>query len=383
MHFSGYRRQDGRVGVRNHVAVVSTVFCGSVVAQRVADRTGAVAITHENGCLELGQELEHTQSVLRGVVSHPNVGAVLVVGLGCEQLAADTLAEEATGKPAAYLKIQEAGGVISSIEKGIEIAQDLLQQASAQERVPADCSALTLATLCGASDTGSGLASNPVVGRLADMLVEAGGTVFLSETASLYGAAGAMAKRAVSAEIGQRIIEITEVMERHYARMGKSLKEANPTPGNIAGGLTTLVEKSLGGVHKGGTTEIQGVLGPAKAVPAGGRGLWIMDSSLGVDSHAVTDMVAGGAQIVAFTTGRGNPAGNPIAPVVKITATQHTVETTGDMIDFDASPVLLGHETIEEAGSRLYAYLKEVASGTLTKAEELGYTLFGIGQVAV
>ena len=371
MQFMGFRRGNGRVGVRNHVVILSTVFCSSTVARKIANATGAVAITHENGCLELGPHRAHTERVLRGVLE------------GCEQIPVQELVDSAAGKPVQGVLIRDEGGTSAAVEAGSEIARELLQYAKDAEREPVDVSELTLATQCGSSDTGSGLASNPAVGVVADKLVEMGGTVLLGETGSLYGAAGVMSKRAVSPEIAQRIIEITDVMERYYSRMGKSLKEANPTPGNIAGGLTTLVEKSLGGVRKGGTTPIHGVLKPGERVPADGKGLWIMDTSLGLGTHTTTDMIAGGAQIMIYTTGGGNPVGSPIAPVLKVTATPETMATLGENMDFDASPVLLGTETLQSCGQRLFEEFVAVAEGKLTKAEQLNNNLFAIGTVAV
>jgi altronate dehydratase large subunit len=381
MQFMGYARPDGRVGVRNHVVILSTVLCSATEARMIAQATGAVAITHEGGCMEVGPEKAHTRRILMSVASHPNVGGVLVVGLGCEQVAAQTLARATTGRPVRYLNIQEAGGTTAAVRYGIEAAHELMEQVAEDERRPTHIRELVLATQCGGSDTGSGLASNPVLGVVSDRLIALGGTVLLGETGGLYGAAGLLSKRAVSPQVGRRIVEITDAVERHYGRMGKSIKEANPSPGNIAGGLTTLVEKSLGGVRKGGTTPIQGVLGPAE--PVMGKGLWVMDTSLGADSHATSDLVAGGAQILAFTTGRGNPVGSPIAPVIKITASQETVETMGENIDFDASPVLRGEESLEECGQRLFAEFLAVGNGQLTKAEQLAHCEFAIGKIAV
>lgn len=381
MQFMGYVRQDGKVGVRNHVAVIATVFCSSTVVQKIAGETGAVAITHQGGCLELGASLEHTERVLRGVVQHPNVGGVLVIGLGCEQVEASVLAEAAHGKPAHYLKIQDMGGTTATVERGIALTREILQEASRIPRVPSPLEKLIIATQCGSSDTGSGLASNPVVGVLADRLIDAGGAVFLGETGSLYGAAGVMAQRAISPEVGRRVIEITDKIENYYQRMGKSFRQANPTPGNIAGGLTTLVEKSLGGVRKGGTKPIQGVLQPAEQLK--GKGLWIMDTSMGLGTVATTDMLAGGAQIMVYTTGRGNPVGSAIAPVIKVTATEQTARVLAENMDFDASPILRGEETIEHSAQRLYDLVVEVANGKLTSAEQLGNTLFAIGSIAV
>jgi altronate dehydratase large subunit len=381
MKFMGYRRKDGRVGVRNYAVVVSTVFCSSSVVRMIANATGVSEITHDGGCGQLGPDKDHTQRVLRGVVSHPNIGCILVVGLGCEQIDAETLAAIGDGKPAAHVDIHELGGNSQAVDAGIEIVEELKIAAGKAERQLTSASELILATQCGSSDTGSGLASNPTVGVLADLLVAAGGTVIIGETGSLYGAAGVMAQRAVSPDVGDRIIEITNVRERYYNRMNKSLKEANPTPGNIAGGLTTLVEKSLGGVRKGGTTPIQGVLEPGERVT--GKGLWVMDTSMGLGACGTADMLAGGAQIMAYTTGRGNPVGSPIGPVIKITATRRTVENFPGIIDFDASPVLYGDETFEECGERLFGEVVAVANGKLTKSEESGHNIFAIGKIAV
>ena len=380
MQFMGYRRTDGRIGVRNHVAIVSTVLCSSTVTRRIAESAGTVAITHDGGCGQLGPDREHTLRVLHGVVAHPNVGAVLAVGLGCEQIDAGELAQAAGGRPARALDIHKAGGTEAAVAIGIEMALELQAKVSDVERQPASVGDLILATQCGSSDTGSGLASNPSVGVIADKLVETGGAVLLGETGSLYGAAGLMARRAISPEIGQRIIEITNARERHYGRMGRSLKEANPTPGNIAAGLTTLVEKSLGGVQKGGTTPIQGVLEPAQKVE--GKGLWVMDTSLGLGACASTDMLAGGAQVMVYTTGVGNPLGSPLGPVIKVTATRSTMENLRENMDFDASPVLRGEESIYACGQRLWLELLDVANGKLTAAERLGHLVFAIGKIA-
>ncbi|RJQ58454.1 MAG: altronate dehydratase [Desulfobacteraceae bacterium] len=381
MEFRGYRRADGRVGIRNHVAVVSTVFCSSTVCRKIAEAVGAVAVTHETGCGEIAPDKEHTEHVLKGVVNHPNVGAVLVVGLGCEQIDAEALSSAAKGKPARFIRIQKIGGPTAAIEAGIRTAKEMGEEIAGIKRQPASLDELVVATQCGSSDTGSGLASNPAVGAMADLLVQEGGTVLMGETAGLYGAAGVLVKRAVSPEVGRRILEITDAVERHYSRIHRSLKEANPTPGNIAGGLTTLVEKSLGGVRKGGTTPIQGVLKPAEQV--NGKGLWIMDTSMGLGACATSDMLAGGAQIMAYTTGRGNPLGSPIAPVVKITSTKETVERLGEIVDFDAGPVLMGKESLEECGHRLLEEISKIADGKLTQAEKLGHAVFAIGRIVM
>jgi altronate dehydratase large subunit len=380
MEFLGYRRADGRVGVRNHVAVVSTVLCSSAVIRQIAEVTGAMAVTHEAGCGELGPEKEHTERVLRGVVTHPNVGAALVVGLGCEQIEPERLAQAVTDRPARYLSIQKLGGPTAAIATGTEIVREMQNAIAGAERSAASLAELILATQCGGSDTGSGLASNPALGATADLIVSAGGTVLMGETGGLYGAAGFLTRRAAAPHVAERILEITDAIERHSRRLGKSIKEANPTPGNIAGGLTTLVEKALGGVRKGGTSPIQGVMKPAERVT--GKGLWVMDTSVGIGACAMSDMLVGGAQILAYTTGRGNPLGSPLGPVIKITATKETAKTLHEIIDFDASPVLRDEETIQECGRRLLDEVVAVAGGKLTKAERLGHYAFAIGRIA-
>ena len=380
MGFNGYRRGDGRVGVRNYVGVVSTVFCGSSVARRIAEATGAHVFIHDGGCGQLGPGRAHTERVLEGVVTHPNIGAVLVVGVGCEQIDAEALASKA-GRPAAHLDIQREGGNQRSVDRGVGLVEALREEAAEAAREPADVSELTVATQCGSSDTGSGIASNPTVGAMADRIVAEGGAVILGETGSLYGAAGLMARRAATPEIGLRIVEMTDRLEAYYSRMGHSVREANPTPGNIEAGLTTLVEKSLGGVRKGGTTTIMGVLGPGERIA--GRGLWVMNTSLGLGACATADMLASGAQIMVYTTGKGNPVGSPLGPVIKVTATRSSVEGLPDIIDFDGSPVLMGEETVESCGDRLYEEVLAVAGGKPVKAEVHGHNIFAIGRIAV
>ncbi len=379
--FKGYRRADGRAGVRNYIAVVPTVLCSVSVARSIAEATKTNAFPHEGGCGQVGPEREHTSHILRGVVSHPNVGAVLTVGLSCEQVDAAKLAEAAGDKPTRHIRIHDAGGNTKAVKRGIELVKELKNEIKGTERTRIGVEELTIATQCGSSDTGSGIASNPAVGAMADQLIELGGAIILGETGGLYGAAGLMARRAATKQIGDEIIAMTDKLEVYYKRMGHSLREGNPTPGNIAGGLTTLVEKSLGGVRKGGTNTIQGVLSPGEKTT--GRGLWVMNTSHGIGSCAAADMLASGAQLLAYTTGGGNPIGNPLAPVVKITATRRTIERLDDIIDFDASPVLRGDETVKECGGRLLDEMIAVANGKKVQAEKTRHTAFAIGDVVL
>lgn len=377
MKFMGYKRADGRVGVRNYPAVVSTVYCSSSVSSKIAETTGAHLFNHSGGCGQLEPELDHTRRVLEGVVTHPNIGGVLVVGVGCEQIDAETLASVAVGKPSRFINIQELGNN-ESVKQGVALVKEIMEHIDLT-RSEADVSELIIATQCGSSDTGSGLASNPTVGVLSDRIVAEGGAVILGETGSLYGAAGLMARRAATPEIGKKIIEITDKIEKYSKRMGKSFKEANPTPGNIKSGLTTLVEKSLGGVRKGGTTTIQGVLDPGEMIT--GKGLWVMDTSRGLGACGSADMLASGAQILVYTTGKGNPVGAYLGPVIKVTATRNTAENLVDIIDFDGSPVLMGEESIEECAERLFEKTVRVANGEKVMAEIHGHNVFAIGEI--
>lgn len=379
--FLGYRRSDGRAGIRNYVAIVPTVLCSVSVARSIAEASKTNVFPHEGGCGQVGPEKEHTMRVLKGIVSHPNVGAVLTIGLSCEQVDASKLAEAAGNKPTRYIRIHDTGGNEKAVKKGIELVGELKKEIVGEKRTIIGVEELTIATQCGSSDTGSGIASNPAVGAMADKLIGLGGAIILGETGGLYGAAGLMARKAATKEIGDEIIAMTDKLEVYYKRMSHSLREGNPTPGNIAGGLTTLVEKSLGGVRKGGTTTIQGVLGPGEKIT--GKGLWVMNTSHGIGSCAAADMLASGAQMLAYTTGGGNPIGSPLAPVVKITATKKTVDRLEDIIDFDASPVLLGTETVKECGDRLLEEMMVIADGKLVQAEKTRHTAFAIGDVTL
>jgi len=369
MNFLGYKRPDGSVGVRNHVAVISTVACANEVASRIANQVeGAGALTHNMGC---GHYVFAPLRPLAGLGKNPNVAAVLVVGLGCEVVSAKILAEEIaeSEKPVKSIVIQEVGGTIKATKQGVKVAKSMAQKVSRLKREPFDLSNLTLGIECGGSDTTSGIAANPAVGRVADMVVNAGGTAILAETVELIGAEHVLAKRAVNEKVAKEIVEVIRGMEE---RMIKSLRLPVDmiAPGNIEGGLSTLEEKSLGDSYKAGSSPIQGMLEYAE-IPTK-KGLFIMDEP-GYDPESVTGIVAAGAQIVAFTTGRGTPLGSPVAPVIKITGNPKTYETMGDNIDINAGTIIEGKETIDEVGKRIYEKILEVASGEKTKAEILGH----------
>ncbi len=378
MKILGFVRPDGRVGIRNHIAVIPSSVCASEVAMRIASSVeGAVAIPNQHGCCQIGADLELTTDTLIGLGKNPNVAAVVVVGLGCEGVPTEKIAEEIaqTGKRVEYVIIQECGGTLKAEERGTSIAKQMVQEVAKLQREKVDISNLILAVECGGSDTTSGLASNPVAGYVSDKLIELGGTSMFSETTEIIGAEHLLAKRAVSKKVGDKLLEIVRRCEEKAKTMGVDMRGGQPTPGNIEGGISTIEEKSLGCIYKGGTKPLQGVLEYAEAPT--GKGLYVMDTP-GQDIESITGMTAGGAQIVIFTTGRGTPTGAPIAPVIKITGNPNTFAKMKENIDFNASAIIEGTETIKEVGEKLFSEMIEVANGKLTKAEALKHREFGI-----
>jgi altronate dehydratase large subunit len=378
--FLGYLRSDGSVGVRNHVLVVPTVICAAVVAERIAASIAPVgaALPHLAGCGQLGPDLTVTHETLAAYTRHPNVGAVIVVALGCEQVIAQHLADTArqSGRPAQIVSIQGEGGTVKATARGIAIARELAATVERAERTWRPAASLVLSVKCGGSDYTSGLASNPVVGRVADTLVDLGGAVVLGEIAEIMGAEHLLAARAATPAAGAQLLRVVSRVEAEAIALGLDIRGTQPSPGNIRGGLTTIEEKSLGATHKAGErTRLEDVVG--YSAPITKRGLTVMDTP-GLDVESVTGMVGGGAQIVVFTTGLGTPTGNPIAPVIKVTGNARTAQTMADNIDVDVSGVLSNLESFEAASSRLFVEVLEVSSGRPTAAERLGHREFAI-----
>jgi altronate dehydratase large subunit len=378
--FLGYTRGDGSVGVRNHVLVVPTVICAAVVAERIAAAIAPVgaALPHLAGCGQIGPDLTVTHDTLAAYARHPNVGAVVVVALGCEQVIAQHLADTArqAGRPAEIVSIQGEGGTVKATARGIAIARELATTVERAERTWCPAASLVLSVKCGGSDYTSGLASNPVVGRVADMLVDLGGAVVLGEIAEIMGAEHLLAARASTAAAGAQLLRVVNRVETEAMALGLDIRGTQPSPGNIRGGLTTIEEKSLGATHKAGErTRLEDVV--AYSAPITRRGLTVMDTP-GLDVESVTGMVGGGAQVVVFTTGLGTPTGNPIAPVIKVTGNARTAQTMADNLDVDVSGVLANVETFEAAAARLFGEVIEVSSGRPTAAERLGHREFAI-----
>ena len=383
MEFLGYRRPDGRVGVRNKILILPASVCASDTAGIVAGQVeGAVTFHNQNGCSQVGADQQMTVDVMAGYAANPNVYGTVVISLGCENCQMDLVVSairERTNKPLEQFIIQECGGTVKTVELAVRAARKMAAEASQMQKRPFPMSELIVGTECGGSDPTSGLASNPLIGEMSDRMVSLGGTSILSETTEFIGAEHILARRGATPEISQRIYDIVHRYEKALQLVGEEVRAGNPSPGNKAGGLTTLEEKSLGCIHKGGHTSVNAVYDYAKQVEAH-KGLVIMDTP-GNDPSSVAGMVAGGCQVVVFSTGRGTPTGNPIAPVIKITGNKLTFAKMEDNIDIDASPVLYGPQSLEEMGDVLMAELQAVASGKLTKAEALGFTEMAIARV--
>jgi altronate dehydratase large subunit len=366
--------------MRNHVLVVPTVICSAVVAERIAASIAPIgtALPHLAGCGQLGPDLHVTHDTLAAYCRHPNVGAVIVIALGCEQLVAQYLADTArqSGKPAHIVSIQGEGGTVRATARGIEIARRLAEDVSRIDRVWCPSSSIVLSVKCGGSDYTSGLASNPVVGRVADRLVDLGGAVVLGEIAEIMGAEHLLAARASSPEAAAHLLRVVNRVEAEAIALGLDIRGTQPSPGNIRGGLTTIEEKSLGATHKAGErTRLEEVVPYASRVSK--PGLTVMDTP-GLDVESVTGMVGGGAQVVVFTTGLGTPTGNPVAPVIKVTGNARTAQGMADNIDLDVSSVMSEEETLDAAADRLFDEVLDVASGRPTAAERLGHREFAI-----
>lgn len=380
--FQGYKREDGTVGVRNHVLIMPTTVCASHVARRLAEELpGTISLPHEHGCAQKGADLDQTRKILVGIARNPNVAAVLVVGLGCETISVEEIKEgvASTKKPLETIIIQESGGTNGTIQKGTKIAKEFLDYVSKQVREEISAEYLVLGTQCGGSDACSGISGNPSSGYASDLLVNAGGTVILAETTEMIGAEHILAERAINKEVADQIFNLVKRVEDRAKFLGVDIRGANPTPGNIAGGLTTLEEKSLGAIVKAGSATVNEVLEygdrPTK------KGLVIMDSP-GHDAASIAGELASGAQILTFTTGRGSPVGSPIAPVIKIATNSLMYRNMIDNMDINAGTIIDGDETPQEVGRRIFQEIFQVASGKLTKSEILGHREISIDRLS-
>ena len=362
--FLGYSRSNGKVGIRNKIVVISSVVCANTVARRVAEKIdNAVAITHPHGCGQSGRNFSNTFNILAGLGSNPNVYGALVIGLGCENLFSNDLADKIreSKKPVESFNIQDVkGGTIGAIEKGIGICKGFDKEAKELKKEFFNFSHITLGLECGGSDATSGLTANPALGIVSDKLVNLGGTSILPEFAEWGGAVHLLSKRAINEEVAEKIKEPF-----------KRFSGENRSPGNIAGGLSTPEEKSLGNIAKAGKSSIQGVIKYTEK-PGEINGLWLMIEP-GLDVVSMTGLAAAGANIIVFTTGRGTPFGSPVTPVIKICGNPKTCEYMANNFDIDASKIITNDKTIEDISVLLWKQLKDVCNGEKTISERLGF----------
>jgi len=371
--FEGFLRKDGKVGTRNYLAIIPTVFCvNEVVAELATLVPGTKPLVHMHGCCELKTALDQTTHTLRGLIQNPNVGGCVVVSLGCEGIESSDLlaAAEKEGKPTILLTLQEEGGMKRCIDRHLEDVRSLKSEIDEAERLEFDPSHIIAGIKCGSSDATSGLAANPAAGIAADILAKKGGVVIFGETTEFIGAEHFLAKRCRTPEVRRHLLELVERVEKRALRTGVDMRGSQPTPGNIRGGLTTIEEKSLGAIIKSGSQPIEGVLEYAQ--PVRGRGVFAMDSP-GKENEVMTGLAAVGVNLIVFTTGGGAPQGFPLVPVIKVASNPEKVSRMKEHIDIDVSDILKGGLSVEEAGERIFKTMLDVAGGTVTKAEELGY----------
>jgi len=365
--FMGYVRENGDVGIRNEIWIVNTVGCVNKIAQKLAEATGAHYFPHPFGCSQLGDDQKLTQLILKGMVNHPNAAGVLVLGLGCENNHIGVF-KEVLGiydeRRVKFLNCQDAD---DEIEEGTRLIRELQAYAATFERVPVPISKLRIGLKCGGSDGLSGISANPLVGSLSDRVISHGGCCVLTEVPEMFGAEHLLMERCDSKETFEKTVALINNFKAYYTRHNQVIYE-NPSPGNKAGGITTLEEKSLGCVQKGGLSPVVDVLDYGDTLTKNGLSLL---NGPGNDIVAVTNLMAAGVHLILFTTGRGTPLGSAV-PTVKISTNRALAEHKKNWIDFDASPVL-GECTMQEMTDKLLSYVIEVASGTETNNEKHGY----------
>ncbi|MCB8880821.1 altronate dehydratase [Acidisoma cellulosilytica] len=391
--FQGIIRADGRVATRNYIGILTSVNCSAGTARYVAEAfrrnpftgdqglladypniDGVVALTHKTGCgmAIAGDGMDTLRRTIAGYASHVNFAAVLIIGLGCETNQIGPIMQSRGIQPSAKMAtmiIQETGGARKTVEAGIAKVCELLPEANAVTRVTVPASHLNVALQCGGSDSFSGLTANPALGYASDLIVRHGGTVVLTETTEIYGAEHLLTRRAVSPEVGQKLLDRLTWWEEYTRRNGGEI-DNNPSPGNKAGGLTNIVEKSLGAVAKAGTTNLVDVVGYADPVTE--KGLVVMDGP-GFDPVSATGQIAGGCNVLCFTTGRGSVFGCKPTPSLKLATNTPLYDRQPDDMDINCGTIADGVETVEECGQRIFETILRIASGERTKSEEIGF----------
>ncbi|MAT16433.1 MAG: galactonate dehydratase [Planctomyces sp.] len=390
--FMGYRRKDGRAATRNYIGIISTVNCSASVSKYAVDQIrreileqypnvdGVVALTHKGGCAMQydGEDHHQLSRVLGGFAKHPNIGAYVIVGLGCETGQPGFLvddqhlvqlgdSDQSRKESSLVLTIQETGGTAKTVERTVAMIKEMLPEANKATREPIPVSELILGCECGGSDGYSGITANPALGIASDLLVAHGATSILAETPEIYGGEHLLTRRAITPEVGQKLVDLMHWWEEYTGKFGTEI-DNNPSPGNKKGGLTTIYEKSLGAIAKGGSTALRDVFKYAEPVTT--KGFVVMDTP-GYDPASVTGMVAGGANVVAFTTGRGSCFGCKPVPSIKIATNTPLYERLGDDMDVNAGKIVDG-ASVEEVGREIFEKVISVASGEKTKSEIQG-----------
>ena len=387
--FMGYRRPDGRVGTRNYIAVVAASNCAAYTSELIAQSfageplpknvDGVVAFPHGEGCgMSIGPDSEQLERTLRGVLDHPNIAAALILGLGCEVNQISHYLGHTNGSGATTpatlhgLTLQESGGTMGALEAARKEVKDFIEGAAAEQRTEVLASEIVLGLNCGGSDSFSGITANPALGYCCDLIVAQGGTVVLAETTEIFGAEHLLVQRARNPEVARQLLDCVEGYKTYLRRFGGSFND-NPSPGNKEGGLTNILEKSLGAIAKAGTTPLEAVVNYAERITK--RGFVFMNTP-GYDPVSITGLGAGGVNLIAFTTGRGSAIGFPNIPVLKIASNSNTYRRMQGNMDVNAGRIADGNATVEEVGVEIFETLLRVASGERTRAELLGHHEF-------
>lgn len=384
--FLGYARADGRAGTRNYVAVVAASNCAAYTAELIADSfrgealpenvDGVIAFPHGEGCAHaIGPDTEQLQRTLMGILDHPNVAAAVILGLGCEvNQIGHYLGNGAANVPASIygLTLQEAGGTLAAVEAARKQVQRFIEQAAAVKRTEMPASKIVLGLNCGGSDSFSGITANPALGYCCDLIVDEGGTAVLAETTEIFGAEHLLVGRARTPEVARKLLGFVEKYKTYLRQFGGCFND-NPSPGNKEGGLTNILEKSLGAVAKAGTSPLEDAVDYAERIEK--RGFVFMNTP-GYDPVSLTGLAAGGVNLIAFTTGRGSAIGFPSIPVLKIASNSNTYRRMPDNMDVNAGRIADGDASVEEIGSEIFDRLLRIASGEKTHAEQLGHCEF-------
>jgi altronate dehydratase large subunit len=379
--FKGYRRPNGTIGVRNHVIVINTVGELAGLTKKLAQLVpGVIPVAHQAGKAQYPEDLEQTVRTLKGTAGHPNVSAALFLGMGqgdpANEIASELAAE---GHYVHAITFENNKGISDVLKEGKLWLEKALERSRSQKTETADVTELIIGLECGGSDAWSGITANPSIGACSDLVVRDGGTSILAETTEAIGAEHILAKRAVNSKVSEQFLKIVKDYEERIKDTGEDIRSANPTPGNMAGGLTTLEEKSLGCIKKGGNSPLMEVLSYAEKPTE--NGFVFMDTP-GYDVESVAGLAAGGAQIVLFSTGKGSPTGSPIVPVIKIGTNPRLYEIMSEHIDVNAGKIIEGISTIDDVGQEIYETIMQTANGSLTAAEKHKNQEFAIWRLA-